>query len=140
MVGYKQIMIHKFLYQDKSKGHYHKHVCHQSYGNQGTNINRSVTVAEESRFSVNSHHVATPIFTTTPAVVSETSSSINNITRGIDNVHVTSSCKDYLPQSQIYNTPKLKENQIQFSKFSQIPHNLFKIELNLHVTIMAKGR
>jgi hypothetical protein len=110
------------------------------YGNQGTNANQSVIVAQESKLSVNSHHVATPIFTTTPAVISETSSSINNIRRGIDNVHVTISCKDYLPQSQIYNTPKLKENQIQFSKFSQIPHNLFKIELNLHVTIMAKGR
>lgn len=105
-------MIHKFLDQDKSKGHYHKQVCHQS--NQGTNANQSVTVAQESRFSVNSHHVATPIYTTTPAAVSETSSSINNIRRGIDNVHVTTSCKDYLPQSQIYNTPKLKENQINF--------------------------
>jgi hypothetical protein len=52
----------------------------------GTNANRSVTIAQESRFSVNSHHVATPIYTTTPAVVSETSSSINKIRRGIDNV------------------------------------------------------
>ena len=74
------------------------------YGNQGTNANQSVIVAQESKLSVNSHHVATPIYTSIPVVVSETSSSTNNIKRGIDNVHVTSSCKDYLPQSQIYNT------------------------------------
>ena len=107
----------------------------QLYGNQGTHTNQSVIVAQESKLSVNSHHVATPIYTSTPVMVSETSSSTNNIRRGIDNVHVTSSCKDYLPQSQIY----LRKIKFIF-KVQLRPHNLFKIELNLHVKMMAKGR